>query len=252
MAVACRSRTAGSRPQGIIEPGGIVRQVAGPQDALEDAAERTPPSGGSVLPEHDRSPLPADPDATLKPPQFTLRTLLILMAVVAVLLGVMSAVGSMWSLGVLFVLLLVAGHVAGNSLGTKLRSGAPTREAAVQRTPTQPPGAMRPRATGATPLAMPRRLREPTRLHWINIVLAAAGAAAGSYYGGSALVASYPDAPTSAFVLAYVSSGVLGGFAGFVVSSFLSVTRQALSEAHAGSDRHQPRKAAPPASVERH
>ncbi len=193
----------------------------------------------------DESPLPEDPDATLKPPQFTLRTLLIGMAVVAVLLGVATTVGTYWSMAVGLLLVLIAGHVAGNSLGTKLRDGAPRRKSE-QFSATQPR-----RAASRRDVAMPTRLRVPARLHWINIVLSGVGALAGGYFGGSALVASYPDAPTSAFVLAYVSSGVLGGFAGFVTSSFLSVTRQALSEAHAGSDRHRPPAQQGPPSVKR-
>ena len=193
----------------------------------------------------DELPRPDDPDATLKPPQFTLRVLLIGMAVVAVLLGLLTAVGAYWSMAILLLLVLVSAHVAGNSLGTKLRNAAPRRER--PRAPVAP----RPRSASERNVAEPTRLRVPARLHWINIVLSGAGALAGGYYGGSALVASYPDAPVSAFVLAYVSSGVLGGFAGFAASSFLLVTRQALSEAHAGDDRQRPRSPQPPPSVER-
>ena len=70
---------------------------------------------------------------------------------------------------------------------------------------------------------LPVRLRERSRLHWINFVLTLAGMAAGGYFGGTSLAASYPDASSAAYVLAYFSSGVLGGFAVFTVSSFLSV-----------------------------
>lgn len=180
----------------------------------------------------EREPPSADePDATLKPPQFTLRTLLLAMTALAGLLAVMTAVGSFWSMAILLVLALGAAHVVGNALGTKLRAGAPRRHGpgeriAPRRTPPprQPPS--------------PKRLTEPARLHWINLATAVAGAAAGGYFGGSALAASYPDATTAAVVLGVVSSAVLGGFAGFATSSFLFVMRQALSEAHAASDKH--------------
>jgi len=195
----------------------------------------------------DQPPI-ADPDRTLKPPQFTLRTLLVFTAVVAVLLAVMNTIGAMWSLALVFLLVLAAAHVVGNSLGTKLREGAPRREVA----PAAPSAGRTPLPSAAVRSAVvaPTRLREPARLHWSNIVLTAAGMAAGAYFGGSALVGSYPDAPVAAFVLAYVSSGVLGGFAGFVVFSFLAVVRQALSEAHAGSDAHPPRSSATPKSTD--
>jgi hypothetical protein len=128
------------------------------------------------------------------------------------------------------LLTLVSAHVIGNSLGTRLRDGAEQRPAG--GAPERLPLRFVERA--------PTRLRERARLHWITLVMSACGAAAGAYFGGSALAASYPAASTAAVVVGYASSGVLGGFAGFVVSSFLAVVRQALSEAHAGSDNHRP------------
>jgi hypothetical protein len=91
--------------------------------------------------------------------------------------------------------------------------------------------------TALSAVPSPVRLRERSRLHWINLVLTLGGVAAGGYFGGASLTASYPDAPIAAHALAYFSSGVLGGFAVFAASSFLSVVRLALREAHAGSDR---------------
>jgi hypothetical protein len=172
-------------------------------------------------------PAADDPDATLKPPQFTLRTLLLVVTALAGLLAVMTAVGSLWSMAILLVVVLVSAHVIGNALGTKLRDRA-TRRAA-------PPAGSAP---ARTPPVSPKRLTEPARLHWVTLVTTVCGAAAGGYFGGSALAASYPGATTAAVVLGVVSSAVLGGFAGFATSSFLSVMRQALSEAHAASDTH--------------
>jgi hypothetical protein len=70
----------------------------------------------------------------------------------------------------------------------------------------------------------------------MTLVMAVGGAVAGGYFGGSALADSYPEATLGAVALGVVSSGVLGGLAGFAASSFVTVVRQALSEAHAGSD----------------
>jgi hypothetical protein len=184
-----------------------------------------------IIPMIEREPPPIEePDATLKPPQFTLRALLVAMTAVAGLLAVMTAVGLLWSLAIVLVAALVSAHVVGNALGTRLRDKSSELMA---RGPGVAPAVARPR-----PLASPKRLTEPARLHWINLVITVAGALAGGYFGGSALAAGYPEATTAAVVLGVVSSGVLGGFLGFAASSFLSVMQQALSEAHAASDKH--------------
>ena len=180
-----------------------------------------------------QSHLPEDDDATLKPPQFSLRSLLVGTTAVAALLTLMMAVGAMWSLAILFLVFLVAAHVIGNSLGTRLRDGGVGSSAR----PTEWAIARPAGRTALSAVPSPVRLRERSRLHWINLVLTLGGVAAGGYVGGASLAASYPDATIAAHTLAYVSSGVLGGFAIFAVSSFLSVVRQALSEAHAGGDR---------------
>ena len=177
--------------------------------------------------------LPEDHDATLKPPQFSLRSLLIGTTVVAVLLALMTVVGTLWSLAILFLVLLMAAHVVGNSLGTRLRDGGTGRSARLTVWAPERHAAR----TSRSAVPSPTRLRQRSRLHWINLVLTLGGVAAGGYFGGASLAATYPEATTAAHALAYVSSGVLGGFAVFAVSSFLSVVRQALSEAHAGSDR---------------
>lgn len=181
-------------------------------------------------------PVPEDYDATLKPPQFSLRSLLIGTTVVAALLTVMTAVGTVWSLAILFLVLLVAAHVLGNSLGTRLRDGGLGRSARPAEWTTEWNAGRKSPVLAPSPT----RLSERSRLHWINLVLTLGGVAAGGYVGGASLAATYPDATTAAHVLAHVSSGVLVGFAVFAMSSFLSVVRQALSEAHAGSDRRLP------------
>ncbi len=177
--------------------------------------------------------LPDEHDATLKPPQFTLRTLMIGTTAAAALLALMTAVGTVWSLAILFFALLLAAHVVGNSLGTRLRDGGIGRSA--RSADGVPPRHSRRKSPSALP--SPTRLRERSRLHWINLVLTLGGVAVGGYYGGTGLAATYPEATAAAHVLAYVSSGVLVGFAVFALSSFLTVVRQVLSEAHAGGDR---------------
>jgi hypothetical protein len=181
---------------------------------------------------HSPPPPPEDHDATLRLPQFSLRTLLIGTSLVALLLALMMAIGTGWSLAILFLVVLVTGHVLGNSLGTRLRDGGLGRA-------TRPVAARQDGSfarTSAGMLPSPTRLRERTRLHWIVFVFTLMGACAGGYLGGTSLASTYPEATSAAHALAYASSGVLGGFAVFVSCAFLSVVKQALREANAGSD----------------
>jgi hypothetical protein len=176
---------------------------------------------------------PEDPDATLRPPQFTLRTLLVAITLLACAFAVMTAIGSVWTLAILLFAALVAGHVVGNALGTTLRDRSARRKVDEREVAV--------RAGPRLEIVSPSRLTVPARLHWITMVMAAGGALAGGYFGGAALAASYPEATTAAVVLGFASSGVLGGLAGFAASSFVSVVQQALREAHAGGDHAKPR-----------
>lgn len=159
---------------------------------------------------------------------------MIVTLVVAVLVFVMTAVGTVWALGLLFFVLLVAAHVVGNAVGTRLRDRAVTRPEVVAE--------MRRAASQGKSVVThgPSRLGQHRRLHWFTLVLTLAGALSCGYFGGAALAANYPDATTAAVWLAHISTGVLGGIAVFVVTAFLMIVRQMLSEAHAGSDPYHP------------
>ncbi len=164
------------------------------------------------------------------PPRFTLRTMLLAVTALGCLFGVMSALGTVWSVAILMFGCLLAGHVLGNSLGTRLRDGAPKRPA-VSHAPQDARFALTHRsAVEASGLS--RR----TRLSRITLVMTCGGAAAGAFLGGPGLAAIYPDAGAPAVALGVVSSAVLGGLGGFLTSSFLSVTLKAWREALAQSD----------------
>ena len=70
----------------------------------------------------------------------------------------------------------------------------------------------------------------------VTILMTLGGAAAGAYLGAVGSAGTYPEAGTSAVVLGTVSAAVLGGFAGFMTSSFVLVMRQAWREALAHGD----------------
>ena len=173
---------------------------------------------------------PVDRPDALGPPRFTLRTMLLVVTALGCLFGVMAALGSSWSIIILLFGCLVAGHVIGNSLGTRLRDGAPRYEKlSLAAFDARVGPAHSPAAQGG---GLSRRIR----LSRVTLVMTFGGASAGAFLGGTGLAAIYPEAGASAVALGVVSSAVLGGFVGFLTSSFLSVTLRAWREALAQSD----------------
>jgi hypothetical protein len=172
----------------------------------------------------------ADNPTAVGPPRFTLRTMLLAVAALGCLFGVMSALGTVWSVAILLFGCLVAGHVLGNSLGTRLRDGAPKRSGV---SPTRQDARF---AATHRSAVEGSGLSRRTRLSRITLVMAFGGATAGAFLGGTGLAAIYPDAGAAAVALGVVSSAVLGGFVGFLTSSFLSVTLKAWREALAQTD----------------
>jgi hypothetical protein len=172
-----------------------------------------------------------DPHGTaLRPPRFTLRTLLLTMTALCCLFAVMSAVGMVGSAVLVLFLCLIAGHVLGNSVGTRLRDQA-SRQIAVEQAVRPPPPAVPVRLD----VAAPRQLTQRVRLKRIALLVTIAGATIGAQFGGLGLAAIHPHSSLAAVALGVFSSAVLGGFAGFLASSFLSVVQQALAEAHRGA-----------------
>jgi hypothetical protein len=193
-----------------------------------------------VLKLYDRMPdeafHPEQSTAVLEPPRFSLRTLLLAMTALGCLFGLLTAVGNSWSLLILFFLSLATAHVLGNSLGTKLRDGS-----IHLRSTTSPT------AESASEKLIGRELLTPSRLSQhigpsrVTPVMAFVGAAAGAFVGGAGLAGVYPEAGAAAVTLGVVSSAILGGFAGFMASSFLSVMRSAWSEALRQPESRPPR-----------
>jgi hypothetical protein len=176
-------------------------------------------------------PQPEDLPVSLGPPRFTLRTLLLAVTLAGCLFGVMQALGTLWSMGMLMILCLVFAHVAGNSLGTSLRDHA-TRQAAAERSDTladhRPPTKL--------DVTIPHQLTQRARLNRVTLVMAGGGAIAGGALGATVSAFVYPEAGVAAVGLGLVSAAVLGALVGFAASSFVSVARAALGEALGNGD----------------
>ncbi len=136
------------------------------------------------------------------------------MGLLSGLFALMTALGMLWSLVLALGLGLVLAHVLGNSLGTRLRNSA-TRQTAVARqsSPTTVPPLSSLIAAG------PTRLTRRAKLNRITLIMTVGGALVGAELGALGSTLIYPEAVAAA-VLGVISAAVLGGFAGFLSSSF--------------------------------
>lgn len=167
-----------------------------------------------------------------KPWQFSLRQLLGWLAGVSALFAILAAVGGAMAAVLVWILALVAIHVAANAWGTRTwQPGAVRDEAAPHYAPRRQT-VIHPSHTG------PRsRLSGEIRVGWTMLVFTALGAACGGSLGGYGLMAAYAHTSRYAAIgFGTTAATVLGAFVGFLASSFLDVGLRALWEA----TRHQP------------
>ena len=149
--------------------------------------------------------------------QFRLKTLLIAVALCSAAFAVMAWIGAFWSMVLLFFVALIAGHVAGNAIGTKLRDGRPKRPPPEQMSAT---ATQRPCVAAETP----PRLGTTASLHRVTLISTLAGCAAGALTGRMIfLQVDHGQLRAADWALALVSFAVLGGFLAFLASSFFQI-----------------------------
>jgi hypothetical protein len=162
----------------------------------------------------------------LQPPQFRLRTLMIVTTACCGLFALFSAVSLLLSSFIVLFLILIGAHVIGNALGTRLRDGAPLpiQQAPERRTSQD----LHPQSS----LPRPQRLRETTRVERRTVVWSAVGAVGGGVLGGVGLsLMNWASISVAAGVLATASCAVLGGLATFLAACFIITIRCAWREA---------------------
>jgi hypothetical protein len=163
----------------------------------------------------------------LKPPQFGLRTMLVVTTIIALVFFTWRVFGSLAAATEVLFLLAILAHVAGNAVGTQLRDQRPRRDVHAA-----PDGGRHP-PLSAQAFAPKSHLALRQRLGWMVPVIACLSGIAGGAMGGGWLIrmnAHQIDA--GSMLLAYASCGVLGGIAGFLLYGFARVTFQAVREAH--------------------
>jgi ABC-type xylose transport system permease subunit len=172
--------------------------------------------------------------AAEQPWQFRVRTTLIVLAAASVLFTILRMVGILWSVIVVWMLLLVAAHVIANAWGTRQRGRRASHRAVIDIAASQ-------RSIDAEikqQLAPATRLRNNTNSGWLTLACTIVGIVVGGSSGTLALVSLYYhkiDSP--AVALGGMSAAVIGGFAGFLLATFTQIAAHAWHEADQHSRR---------------
>lgn len=176
---------------------------------------------------------PNDRRAGLRPPQFRLSTLFWGMTALSVLFAAMTWVGPLAAFGLVLLALSIVAHVAGNAIGTRLReNGSRPLPGEVGRPEflTRKPGSQ----VKACECAPATRLGGRHPLGWLIIVATIAAFLLGGLAGGVFLAWLCWEKSTVVSILCgAAASGALGGFGGFLVSSFFRELFRAHAQAAA-------------------
>lgn len=182
------------------------------------------------------TPQETDQLGGLKPPQFRLATLMWLVGFLCAVFAAMAAIGPLAAWGLVLLVLAIFAHVAGNSLGTKLRDSGDKL-----RCKGGAPFAREPRSLAIQndEFVPATNLSQRYSLGITTFVTTGSGAILGIALGGGLLALTYWGHLTWLNVtVAGLASGVLGGLLGFLVSGFVHVTLVAYLQA----TRHEERK----------
>lgn len=156
--------------------------------------------------------------------------MLALVAGLSGLFAIMQLIGAVWSSILVWFLLLAIAHVTGNFWGTRIAPGE-------SRSPSSEPEQNRPvagRQSIATTGAV--RLSESLRPGWPMLLTTAVGALSGGTLGSIALVwLSLDRAGYAGVIVGTISAAAVGGFLGFLTSSFAVIALRAWKEALSGA-----------------
>ncbi|HEV3340272.1 MAG TPA: hypothetical protein VG125_07940 [Pirellulales bacterium] len=213
-------------------------------DGLAELAEarrltRVPPpvdqAGQDERPQTAAAAQGGSSGAGAAPFQFRLRTILLVMVAASFLFAGMQVIGPAWSAVLTWFLVLALVHVIANFWGTRVAPGA-TQQGLDDEGPDShaPQHDRRERAASAAVGAV--RLSENARPGWPMFVVTAAGALVGGTLGGVSLVLLCLDQAGYAGVLVgTVSAAIVGGFLGFLTSTFAQIALRAWNEAVCGA-----------------
>ena len=167
-----------------------------------------------------------DAPPPLSPPRFSLRTLLLVMALFGAVLAATLAMGPLPTAMLVLLALAIAAHVAGNALGTQLRDHRRSQPAPV-------------RDPAPAPRMETTNLSTHQGLGWPLVAAIGSGALAGVGMGILVFGWLTQEATREDLLLGSLTFGALGAMAGFLSGSFLQVLFRAWHQANEeGSSRN--------------
>ena len=183
-----------------------------------DTGHRSSVPDGGALAKGRGQPSPPDADYRrgLRPPQFSISSLIALVTIVALVLALADVLGAYGTFWLVIFLVAVAAHVAGNALGRQLKEhgNRPLDGRAPTATPTRRTVRYAPRT----------RLSDYGALGFGTVALTTIGVVASAVGGGYWLVHSMGDHFTiSTLLVALIAFAVLGGIWSFLMVGFISV-----------------------------
>jgi hypothetical protein len=164
---------------------------------------------------------------SLRPPQFGLRTLLLLVAACGALFALGRWLDPIAVAALAFLAVSILFHVAGNAIGTRLREIGDKPDAAMEELLAAMPRQPRPQE-----FAPPTHLSQRRSLGWLIVVASSVGVTAGAVGGGLwTFAAGHGQVGLVNIAVGVVAFAVLGGIASFATFGFAQVLFGALWQA---------------------
>jgi hypothetical protein len=161
----------------------------------------------------------------LKSPQFSLRTLFAFVTLVALVSALSHFVSPLVLAGIIFLIVSIAAHVAGNKLGTTLRAHSSQRQAEENE---HPEGVVPARREDFAP---PTRLRRRQALGLIAALVTLLGAVGGGVLGVIGAYSLHRHPAPADLLVSGGAGAVLVGMVSFAVAGFVQEIGAAAWEA---------------------
>jgi hypothetical protein len=180
---------------------------------------------GEVQHQRNKSKLPTHPlPPRLRPPQFGLRSLLLLVTACAVIFAASQWLPPIWVGALVLLVLSIFAHVAGNAIGTRLREIGSRKDNRAYE--LQPSARAEPRFAPAT------RLGQRQHLGWPVVIATFSGILLGGIGGGLwTILTATGQVPIAAVGLGVIAFAALGGILAFATVGFTQVLLGAIWQA---------------------
>ncbi len=212
-----------------LRPDGAMLETQASVEESTGAADGEIPDGGGLPRGGARATRPpTDYRRGLRPPQFSVASLMAVMTLVALVLALSDVIGAYGTFWLVVFLVAVLAHVAGNSLGIQLREQGNRPLGRGEAVSFRPARSVR--------YAPRTRLSDRSAVGFGVVAATLTGSLMGAIGGGYWLVHTLADQFTiSSLLVALIAFAVLGGIWSFLTVGFVSVAVKAWRQ----SSRHR-------------